>query len=200
MADKNPDVDAYIDKASDFAKPILKKLRKAFHKGCPKLEENIKWGVPSFEYKGMMVGMAAFKAHVSWGFWKAKLMDDPDGILPAQRKASPMSIKAASVKDLPAEAVIAKYVKQAAALNEKGVKPKPAATKKAPRAPKYMLDAIKKNEHADEHWKAFTPGKRKDYIKWITSAKREATRDKRLQQAVAWIAEGKSRNWKYEKR
>ncbi len=197
---RNPQVDEYIDNAADFARPILRRLRKAFHKGCPKLEEKIKWGVPSFEYKGMLVGMAAFKAHVSWGFWQAKLMDDPDGILGSDRKASPMRIKAASVNDLPSEAVIAKYVRQAAKLNEAGVKPKRArSSKTAPRAPKYMLDALKSDKSAHEHWKSFTPGKKKDYIEWITGAKTEKTRDKRLKQAVEWIAEGKPRNWKYMK-
>ncbi len=56
-----PDIDTYIADAPAFARPILTKIRAAFHAGCPELEERIKWGVPSFEYKGILGGMAAFR-------------------------------------------------------------------------------------------------------------------------------------------
>ena len=76
MKSRSKEVDAYIAKAPEYARPILVKIREAFHAGCNDLEERIKWGVPSFEYKGMLGGMAAFKKHVTFGFWKARLMDD----------------------------------------------------------------------------------------------------------------------------
>ena len=195
---KNPKVDAYIAKQPESARLIMEKLRKAFHKGCPQLEEKIKWGIPSFEYKGMMVGFGGFKKHVSWGFWKASIMDDPDGILGDKAKASPMSNKVTDVKELPTQAVIVKYVKQAAKLNDEGVKPtKKQRTKPELKAPSYLTGAIKKNKDAQKHWKAFTPAKRREYIEWVTGAKQEATREKRLKQTVEWVSEGKPRNWKY---
>ena len=71
MATKDPRIDAYIAKAANFAKPILKHLRKVVHTGCPEVEETMKWSMPHFDYKGMMCGMAAFKEHCAFGFWKA---------------------------------------------------------------------------------------------------------------------------------
>ena len=74
MAKHSPEVDAYIARSAPFAQPMLTTIREAFHAGCPGLEERLKWGVPSFEYKGLLGGMAAFKKHVAFGFWKSRLM------------------------------------------------------------------------------------------------------------------------------
>lgn len=202
----DPRVDAYIEAAAPFARPILIKLRAAFHAGCPDLVERIKWGVPSFERTGMLGGMAAFKQHVSFGFWRAAEMDDPDGLLGEVRKASPMRVQFRDVKELPAQKVLVAYVKQAARLDAAG-KPSAAEAKAskatqskkiAARAPKEMLDAIRASARAAAFWDTLAPSYRRDYIEWITEAKREATRAQRLAQTVEWLGEGKKRNWKYE--
>jgi uncharacterized protein YdeI (YjbR/CyaY-like superfamily) len=201
MPTTNPAVDTYIANAAPFAQPILERIRRAFHKGCPELEEKIKWGVPSFEHKGMLGGMAAFKAHVSFGFWKASLMDDPEGLFGGDCKASFMGIKATDAKELPTQKVIVAYVKAAKKLNDDGVKlPSRKPGKRSAKdldVPAYFLDAVKADAAAHTTWKGFSYTHQKEYVQWVTDAKREATRDKRLAQAVAWMAEGKSRNWKY---
>ena len=195
----DPRVDAYIQQAAPFAQPILTKIRAAFHAGCPDLEETIKWGVPSFERGGMLGGMASFKKHVSYGFWRAGEMDDPHDLLGKERKASFMRIRAESVKDLPTKTVLVSYVKQARRLNEAGqpvrAKKKPAQT--TPKAPAELTRAIQASPKAAAFWKTLAPGYRKEYVEWVTDAKREATREKRLLQTVEWLAEGKKRNWKY---
>jgi len=202
MKNTNPKVDAYIAKAEPFAQPILTKIREAFHAGCPDVEETIKWGCPSFDHKGMLGGMASFKKHVGFGFWKAALMDDPEALFGATSKASPMSIKAMEVTDLPTKRVLVAYVKRAVKLNDEGRKvPRKSSAKKSKSdldVPGYMLAALRADASAREVWDAFSYSKQKEYLEWVTGAKREATRDKRLAQAVEWIAEGKSRNWKYE--
>ena len=80
MGTKDPRIDAYIEKSAEFARPILKKLRALVHKGCPApgVTETIKWGMPAFEYKGPFCGMAAFKNHCTFGFWKDKLLRTDD--------------------------------------------------------------------------------------------------------------------------
>ncbi len=201
MKNTNPAVDAYIEKAQPFARPILTKIREAFHAGCPDVEEKIKWGCPSFDHKGMLGGMAGFKKHVGFGFWKAALMDDPAGLFGAVSKSSPMNVKASDVKDLPPTNVLVGYVKQAVKLNDEGKKlPRASSAKKSTAdldVPAYMLDALRADAKALEVWGGFTYSKQKEYVDWVTGAKREATRDKRLTQAVEWISEGKTRNWKY---
>src|SRR6476659_8068817 len=120
MPNKDPRVDAYIDKSADFAKPILFHLRKLVHKASPKISETVKWGMPAFEYKGIVCGMAAFKEHCTFGFWKHSLLGY-DGFS-TEKTAMGSFGRITSRKDLPADKVIVDLVKQAAALNEQGVK------------------------------------------------------------------------------
>lgn len=191
-------VDAYIEKAAPFAQPILRKLREAFHKAEPRIEEKMKWSVPHFDYKGAVAGMAAFKAHVRFGFWKSGLMKDPAGILNSE-EGGMAGFRMESEKDLPPQRVLIQYVKEAVALNEAGVKAKrPAARKKPPpKTPDVLMAALKKNKAALKAFEAFPPSHKREYIEWITEAKQEATRERRLKQAIEWMAEGKPRNWKY---
>src|SRR6185369_7961512 len=81
MTNTDKRVDAYIAKAQPFAKPILEHLRMLIHKGCPEVQETIKWGMPSFDYKGPFFSIASFKEHAVFGFWKAKLLKDPKNYL-----------------------------------------------------------------------------------------------------------------------
>ncbi len=200
MGKKDERVDAYIAKAEPFARPILKKVRTLFHKGCPDLEETIKWGAPSFQYKGMLGGMASFRQHVSYGFWKARLMSDPAGILKTAPGASNFSFKASSIKNLPPEKTLVAYVQEARRINDEGIKapPKKRGSQRVIEVPDYFRTALNKNRKARATFESFPYSKRRDYVDWLTEAKREATRDKRLATAIEWLQEGKSRNWKYE--
>lgn len=199
MATKDPRIDAYIAKSADFAKPILTLLRKVVHAGCPEVQETIKWSRPHFDYKGVMCGMAAFKEHCAFGFWNADLVLDRD----KQKEKSGMGsfgcIK--SLKDLPNEKTLIGYVRKAAALNEAGIKAPWRAQPKKKREPLPMpddlSDALKKNAKARKAFENFSPSHRREYIEWITEAKREETRKARLATTVKWLTEGRARNWKY---
>jgi len=196
-------IDAYIEKKADFAKPVLNHLRQIVHKACPEAEETIKWSMPFFDYKGStLCGMSAFKEHCAFMFWKAKLMKDPEGILQvAERAAMGNFNRITSLKDLPSDKILIAYIKEAMRLNEEDVK-LPARKKAAVKELEMPADfaaALKKNKNAQTVFDSFPPGKRKDYIEWITEAKTEATKLKRIETAVEWIAEGKARHWKYQK-
>ena len=197
-------IDEYIKKAPEYAQPIMEKLRKAVHKGCPGVEEAIKWGVPYFMHNGILCGMASFKKHVSFGFWKSKEMDDPEGLFETGtgKKASMCNAHFHSVKELPTQKVLVDYVKRAAKLNVEGAKKKPAKkTKKKinTKVPTDLAALLKKNKKAQKTFESFAPGQQRDYIEWVTEAKRDATRQKRLATTIEWLSEGKKRYWKYEK-
>jgi uncharacterized protein YdeI (YjbR/CyaY-like superfamily) len=199
MKNMSPEVDRYIEDAADFAKPILERIRRAFHKAHPGVTEAMKWRRPHFEYKGSIGSMAAFKAHVNWGFWKPSLMNDPHHLLEGKSVAG---LKAASVSDLPSEKVLVEYVREAIRLNEEGIKatrPKRGSSPE-PEVPAELAAALKKAPAANKIFTAFPPSHRREYIEWIAEAKQAATRDKRVAQAIEWIAEGKHRNWKYMKK
>jgi len=196
-------IDAYIQKKADFARPILTHIRELVHKACPGVEETIKWGMPYFDYKGAIVcAMAAFKEHCTFLFWKASLMKDPEKIFQiTDREAMGHFGRITSLKDLPSDKILIAYIKEAAQLNEQNVKlpaKKKPVTTSALETPDDLTAALKKNKKAQAVFENFTPGKKKEYIVWLTEAKTEATRNKRLETAVEWISEGKSRNWKYE--
>ncbi len=197
----NPQFDEYISKSADFAKPILSHLRKIIHDTCPDVEEIIKWGNPHFDYKGdMMLILAAFKNHCSFSIFKAGLMTEPKLVesVKAGKKFGYMD-KIKTLSDLPSEKVLVAYIKEAMALNEKGIKkanPK-SASPKVLEVPDYFAEKLNANPIAKEIFETKSASFRKDYLVWITSAKTEETRQKRMEQSIEWIAAGKSRFWQY---
>ena len=201
MPEKDPRVDQYIADAAPFAQPILKHLRKVMHAGCPDVQETIKWSFPHFDYKGVLAGMAAFKQHCAFGFWKASLIFDSDPN--EERDGMGHFGRITAISDLPSEKVLIGYVKKAAALNEAGVK---APTRRKPRNVKEPLEippdlaaAFKLNKKARATFDAFTYTHQKEYVDWLTEAKRDATREQRLAKTLELLAEGKSRHWKYQR-
>lgn len=202
MKNTIPEVDAYIARAADFAQPILRKLRHLFHQACPEIQESIKWSSPFFELQGIVGNMTAFRQHVSYGFWKAALMSDPEGILETSGNTRMAVLKATSIEDLPDDAVLIRYIKEAVELNEMGVRIprlKPTQAAKELLIPDFFMAALGQNEKASDTFERFSHSNRKDYVEWVAGAKRAATRDKRMATAVEWLAEGKPRNWKYMK-
>jgi uncharacterized protein YdeI (YjbR/CyaY-like superfamily) len=199
MPNRDPRIDAYIAKSADFARPILEHLRAAVHAACPAVEETIKWGMPFFSYKAApMCMMAAFKQHCSFGFWLSK--DVTGG---SNEDGMGQFGKFATLKDLPSDKQFAAHLKKAMALNEAGVKksrPK-AAAKPEPALPEDLSALLAKRQHvaARKAWASFPPGAQREYVEWIAEAKTDATRQKRLATTLEWLAEGKRRNWKYEK-
>lgn len=200
MPKTDPRVDAYIAKAQPFAQPVMTHLRKLVHKVCPEVEETIKWGFTAFDYKGPFCTMASFKAHCAFGFWKTKLIADPEGIL--SRNSMGSLGKLTSLKDLPSDKVLTAFLKAAMKLNEEGVKlpkPKKSATTKPLVIPDDIIRALKKDKKALATFEAFAPSHRKEYVQWITEAKTEETRNRRITTMMELLKEGKSRNWKYQK-
>jgi len=205
MPDKR--VDAYIAKAAPFAQPVLTHLRMLIHKACPDVVEEIKWGRPFFVYRGTIVGnMSAFKEHCSFGFWGAEIgkVLREDGVVLEGGMGSLGRIT--GVKDLPTDKKMLGYLRQAVALIDSGrgetVMAVARRVVKAPKppveAPAEFTAALKKNKAANKAFEAFSPSCKREYVEWIAEAKRPETRERRIAQAMEWIAEGKQRNWKYQ--
>ena len=199
MPTTDPRIDAYIERSADFAQPLLKHIRKLVHKAAPEIVETMKWSFPHFDHKGTVCSMAAFKEHCAFGFWKQSLLED--GAFPAEKTAMGSFGRITSRKDLPDDKTMVKLIRDAVSLNEKGIKVKRQTTpgKKDMVIPPYLLEALAKNDTAAATFENFPYSCKKEYVEWITEAKTDATRDKRLATTVEWLAEGKRRNWKYEK-
>jgi uncharacterized protein YdeI (YjbR/CyaY-like superfamily) len=203
MPKRDPRIDAKIDASPEFARPILKHLRELAHKGCPEAEETVKWGMPHFTYRGsILFGMGSFKAHIAMGFWLGHLIVGDK----ASEAAMGQFGRITSMKDLPPDKVILGFIKKAMALIEQGAKnPTRSAESRSkpkppPKAPAFLQAAFRGDAAAAAGFKGLPPGKQREYIEWLAEAKTAATREKRLAQALEWMAEGKGRNWKYEKK
>lgn len=202
MTTRDSRIDAYIAKAAPFAQPILRHVREVVHEACPEVEETLKWGMPSFVYAGrLLCGMAAFKQHASFGFWKHALVVGE----PPQTGMGGFG-KLASIKDLPPKRTLVAYIRKAMALNEQGVKAtaaRKATTRRSslPMAPDLAAALeLKRNAAAKRTFDAFSPSQRREYVEWIMEAKRTETRARRLAQTIEQLADGKTLHWKYASR
>lgn len=200
MPRKDLRIDTYIARSARFAQPILRYVRKLVHESCPDVQETIKWSFPHFDYHGIMLGMAAFKQHCAIGFWKGELIlgkaAGSDGGMGHFGKVT-------SLADLPGDEEFTAYIREAARLNRDAIKkPITVARKKnrlrAPLSiPDYFGAALKRNKKASSMFDGLSYSHKKEYLEWITEAKRDETRSRRLKKAIAWLAERKPRNWKY---
>jgi uncharacterized protein YdeI (YjbR/CyaY-like superfamily) len=197
---KDSRVDAYISSAPDYAKPIFNHLRQLVHTACPDVEENMKWSRPSFLHQGILCGMSAFKHHCAFGFWLYELVLDMKDKGAAEWDGMGQFGRITSLADLPNDKELLSLIKKAVALNDSGAK-RPAALRPAKKqeliVPDYMTAALKMNKKALAAFEAFSYSHKKEYVEWITEAKREETRQKRIETMMTWLTEGKSRNWKY---
>ena len=203
----DPRIDAYINRSKPFAQPILEHIRELVHKAVPNVEETIKWSRPFFELKGVILGnMSAFKEHCSFGFWGEEIGAVLREANVIQDGGMGSLGRITAVKDLPSNKQMLAFLKQAAAFIETGNYTSPIAArnkvvkapKAAPVAPAELTQALKANKAASKVFANFSPSCQREYIEWITEAKRPETRDKRIHQAIEMIAEGKQRNWKYQ--
>jgi uncharacterized protein YdeI (YjbR/CyaY-like superfamily) len=198
MPARDPRVDAYIARSAAFARPILRRLRAVVHEACPQAEETLKWSMPAFLYKGMLCSMAAFQHHCVFGFWKGSLVLDRDGH--RMDEAMGQFGRITRLSDLPARRILIGYVHKAAKLNDEGIRPvRSKSPRKALRVPTDLKAALLRSKRALAAFEAMSPSHRREYVEWVTEAKREETRRRRLAAAIEWMAEGKTRNWKYTK-
>ena len=203
----NPKVDKYIGSAQEFAQPVMNHLRELTHKGCPQVEETIKWGMPFFEFRGKIVCcMAAFKKHCRFGFWGKEIR-----VVLREAKVAGMNgagwfDRLTHVNELPADKQMIDFVRQAAVMIESGSYTSPIAARNQKAKAKSstvkmtreFAAALKKNKKATTSFAPFSLSGKLEYVEWVADAKRPDTRDKRIATAVKWISEGKQRNWKYQ--
>ena len=210
-ASLDPKIDAYIANARPFAQPILNHLRQLIHQACPNVTESIKWSRPFFEHKGnILCNISAFNQHCSFGFWGQEIGQvlREAGVVSNEAMGSLGRITSLDV--LPPDAQLLAWLKQAVAFIDSGNYTSPIAARskvakavvKAPKPateiPEAFAHALKASKPAAKVFAAFSPSCQREYTEWIADAKRPETRDKRIAQAIEWIAEGKQRNWKYQ--
>lgn len=191
-------VDNYIAKAPEFARPICEALRKLIHKAAPELRETIKWSSPCFEGRGLICGLGAFQKHVRLFFFKGAQVPDPDGVFAdGEDNASGRSAKFFSLEEIPVKK-LERLIRAAAQLDAEGkVKPPPRARRPELPMPKEFAATLKRSPKARTYFETLSPSCRREYVEWISAAKRDETRERRLAEAIEMLSEGRRRNEPY---
>jgi hypothetical protein len=196
-------VDAYIAKSADYAQPVLIHLRTLVHEASPLITETIKWSCPVFEYNGIVCFMRAFKQHCSFGLWKHKELDDPGGLLKSGEEGGGSLGRLTSLADLPKDEHLVAFIKQCVGLNNKAAKgllKKAGPQSMAPLVvPGYITDILDDYPEAKTAFEKLSSLHQREYMEWILDANTETLRQKRIETALGWMIEGKSRHWKYRK-
>jgi uncharacterized protein YdeI (YjbR/CyaY-like superfamily) len=198
MGSRDKRIDTYIGKSAEFARPILELLREIVHSACPDVEETMKWSRPHFVYKGMLCSVSAFKEHCAFSFWKGSLVVKE--VKATDKEGMGQFGRITKLSDLPSKKALVGFINQAMKLNDEGVKSPSRAKPKVHRelvVPDELTKALRKNAKAKAAFEKFSPSHKREYVEWITEAKTEATRNRRIENAIEWMAEGKSRHWKY---
>lgn len=72
------EVDQYISNLPDDVQAITDSLREIILNSSPKLEEEYKWSMPNYSYKGLACYLQASKKHVNLGFQKGNELEGKD--------------------------------------------------------------------------------------------------------------------------
>lgn len=202
MKARDERISDYIARSAEFAQPILLHLRELIHDFCPDVEETMKWSMPFFLYRGkILCSFAAFKNHCSFGFWLHSEMSDPHRIFQRAEKGGMGSFgKITAPADLPKDEHLGAYILEAMNLIEGGAIPRelnPKYKKPAAEIPAELLALLDAEPTAKAVFEALPPSHQREYTNWISEAKREETKQRRLQQTIENLLEGKSKDWKY---
>jgi uncharacterized protein YdeI (YjbR/CyaY-like superfamily) len=186
---------AQIQQAAEFARPICEQLRAIIHRSAPELRETIKWGNPCFEGRGPICGMAAFQKHVRLFFFKGAHVPDPEGVFEdGKDNPSGRSMRFSSIQEIPVKK-LERLIRAAAKMNAEG---KARPTKRTPRPelplPNEFSAALKRAPKAQAYFKTLPPSCRREYIEWISTAKKDQTRERRLAAAIEMLSQGKRHN------
>jgi uncharacterized protein YdeI (YjbR/CyaY-like superfamily) len=194
---RDPRIDAYIERAKPFAQPILAHVRERVHAALPEVEETTKWSAPAFTVGGkILLMMAAFKEHAALNFWRGQQLRGDA----ANADAMGQFGKLKRLGDLPGDAELDKLIRESAELAKSA--PAPRKVKHAPKPPPEVhpefAEALAGAPQAKAALDGFPPSAQRDYFEWISNAKQDATRAKRIVTAIEWLSEGKRRHWKYQ--
>jgi uncharacterized protein YdeI (YjbR/CyaY-like superfamily) len=194
---RDPRIDAYIAKAQPFARPILEHVRERVHATLPDVEEAVKWSMPAYLAGGKIVLItAAFKAHTALNFWRGQELQSSHDSVGAMGQFGRIT----SLDELPNDAELDRLIREAAELAKSAPAPRKAKhePKPAPKLHPEFAAALAEAPKAKEALDSFPPSAQRDYFEWISEAKQNATRAKRIKTAIEWLSEGKRRHWKYQ--
>ena len=157
------------------------------------LLETVKWGHPCYMHAGRNIAMiGAFRGDFRLTFFKAGLMQDPEGLLekPGPNAQHPAMIRFSdSAQVVALEPAIRAYLAEATAYAQAGIKPPKQPSEIE--LPEELIAALDDDPDLAEAFHALTPGRQKSYVIALGSAKISATRVARIVKFRGKIIAGK---------
>ncbi|GAB2541876.1 DUF1801 domain-containing protein [Rufibacter soli] len=189
-AQQEEKIDAFFTNAPAFAKPICEKLRLAIDEADPALKPSWKWGTPVYEKAGasMVCAISVHKQHVNLTFFQGAQVPDTYGVFTTGLDGKNMrTIRFTEVGQVKEEQIV-EYVRAATLVKpDKSGKSTERSVIEIPEDLKQALAHAKQLEKFEQM--AYTH--RKEYVRWVSEAKRQETRDGRITKTVERITEGK---------
>jgi uncharacterized protein YdeI (YjbR/CyaY-like superfamily) len=191
-------VDDYIANAEKWQAELVR-LRKVLL--STSLTETVKWGAPCYTYDGkMVVGLGAFKSYVGLWFYQGALLTDKDGVLINAQEGRTKALRQwrfTAGNEIRVRKIKA-YVREAIVIAEQGKEIKPDRSKPVD-VPVELKQALARNKQAQSNFRKFGKGKRREFAEYIASAKRDLTKESRLQKIIPMIESGIGLNDKYRR-
>lgn len=193
----NKTVEDFLSNNENWRKE-LEKIREILLK--TELKEEIKWGIPTYSAHGKnIVAFAGFKNHVALWFYNGVFLKDEHKVLYNANEEKTRGLRQwrfTSADEINPDLVLS-YVFEAIQNQKEGKEIKPESKKLA--IPAELQKALDSNKVLKSAFESLTPGRQKEYIEFIDSAKREPTRIDRLNKSIPIILEGKGLHDKYRK-
>lgn len=190
-------VTAYIEKQTTW-KEELTLLRSILLK-LP-VEETVKWGAPTYTFEGKnVVGLAGFKNYFGLWFFQGALLKDPQKVFINAQEGKTKAMlqwRFTSIKEVDKN-LIKEYVLEAIENQKQGRVIKPQRNTKPLVIPELLQKELDNNLALKEKFEAFSLSHKREYANYISEAKREATKLKRLEKIVPMILESVGLHDKY---
>jgi len=165
-----------------------------------KLEETLKWGTPTYTIEGKNVlGLAGFKNHCALWFHQGVFLKDEKGVLINAQEGTTKGLRQWRFEkgDQLPKTLLKSYVKEAIANQKAGKTIKPQIQTQKPSIPVELQQALTGSKKVKSAFEKLTPGKQREYAQHISDAKREATRQARVEKITPMILAGVGLNDKY---
>jgi len=191
-------IDQYIQKHEHWREELTL-LRNIIN--TSELKEEVKWGAPAYTLnKKIVLGLGAFKNHMGIWFHQGVFLKDVQQKLVNAQEGKTKALRQWRIEkgyDIDKNMVLA-YVQEAIENSLAGKEVKHDRKKKTLNLPPLLKTALVSDSKLAESFYTLSPGKQRDYAEHIDSAKREATKQSRLEKIIPMILEGKGLHDKYK--
>jgi hypothetical protein len=190
-------INLYIAELPDWQRKHLVRVRQLIHSTEERIEEAWRGNAPHFDHQGSLIGMHAFKSCVSIWFHKGASLKDGHGLFKLTEKDAEREVRKYKIHEGESinEKAFLDLLKQALKVNAAqagGAETKP--TSRALVVPSDMEQVLRKDEQAWAQWEGLAASHKREYVEWITDAKQDETRKRRLAKALEMIRDGQAKN------